>query len=390
MKRTHIVIGTSAAGIGVINRLARLAPEDRIIGISSEYENPYNTCLLADYCAGYKSEQELSIFNAGLAKATISLQLGLRVEGIDSRNKQVLCAGGRTFSYDTLFIGTGTSAIPPSIPGITQGTGIFTFHTMADCQQVMQYVKEKRVKQAVVIGAGLTGLESADALRAQGIQVSVVERENRVLTQLVSQDGSFFIQSAMNQMGVAFYGNDPVVQICHRNQEVIGIELNSGIFIPADMVIVAVGATRNDALARQAGLLISPLGIITDSFLQTSVEGIWAGGDVAQVLCAFTQQPVASCTWPDAMLQGLTAAHAMVGEKKVYAGATRIVDSAFFGLKFQAGGVSFGSHASAEIVLEHSKETVSSVFKDGEKNIGYFTCSIHEIPHTVKKMVLCG
>lgn len=386
MKKTHVVIGASAAGIGVVNRLARLKPEDQIICISSESDLPYNTCLLADYCIGQKSESELHIFNPDRVKGLVTMILGVRVESIEVGSKQLHLSDGKSIAYDTLFIGTGSSAIIPKIPGISDCAGVFTFHQMADCQKMMSYVKQQSVKKAVVIGAGLTGLEAADLLLTHNISVCVVENQDRVLKSLISPEGSIYVEQAMRNVGVDFYGNDAVVEVCERDNHVVGVKLASGTFIPADMVIVAVGARRNDQLPCQAGIEVSSFGIVTDEYLKTSVEGVWAGGDVAQVTCAFTGNLVASCTWPDAMLQGLTAAYGMAGELKSYQGATRITDSAFFGLQFQAGGVPFGSLARQdEISIKKADQGLSGLYSNNKKVIGYFECSFGTLSSDLKK-----
>ncbi len=388
MKKTYVIIGASAAGIGALNRLARLAPTDQIICIAAQQVNPYNTCLLADYCAGKKTHAELSIFNLQKAPENVIMKLGVRVETIDPRVKQVLLSDGKMISYDALFIGTGTTATIPPIDGIRDGRGVFTFQTMADCQQIMDYRVQHGVTKAVVIGAGLTGLECADALAQHGVSVTVVEKQDRVLSHLVSPEGSTFIQKAMNAMDVEFYPGQTVTRVCVRDGCVSGIELGSGIVIQVQMVIVAVGARQNSELVQRAGIAVSENGIVTDEYLRTSIEGVWAGGDGAQVACAYTNALIASCTWPDAMLQGLTAAHGMTGDLKRYQGATRITDSAFFGLQFQAGGVPFSDAVNYVMDAQNREELVAMLFIVDKKVVGYFCCSTGDIPLTFKKLLL--
>jgi len=387
-QKRHVVIGASAAGIGAVNRLARLAPDDQIICISGESDAPYNTCLLADYGVGQKSEQELSIFNSERVLSSVKMKLGIWVDKIVPDKKQVVLADGECISYDTLFIGTGSSAIIPNIPGIRDCAGVFTFHTLDDCKKVLEYVEKNRVKRAVVIGAGLTGLETADMLLAHDIAVSVVEKQERVLQQLIPEQGSQFIERYLRAVGVQFYPNSTVVNIAEQDKRIMGVELAEGAFLFADLIIVAVGAKRNDQLARDAGIMIGSNGIMTDQYMRTSIEGIWAGGDVAQVTCVFTQKPVTSCTWSDAMLQGLIAAHAMTGNPKIYGGANRIVDSAFFGLYFQAAGEPNRSLAGEQEQATHikmSEEEICILASEHNKPVGYFRCGVQELSPELKR-----
>lgn len=389
MRKKHVIIGASAAGIGAVNRLARIAPDDQVICIAAQSVEPYNTCLLADYCCGKKTEQELCIFNRERASNHTTLKLGVCIDVIDPHEKRVSVSDGTAYEYDTLFIATGTSAIRPNVEGIDDGVGVFTFHTMIDCQQIMQYQRARQVKRAIVVGAGLTGLECADVLMNCGISVAIIEKHQRVLNQLVSKSGSDFIERAMSSRGVEFYPEEMVTRICMKNKHVVGVECASGMFLPADMVIFAVGVCKNDYLARQAGIAVSEYGIVTDKYLRTSVENIWAGGDVAQVSCAFTHQAITSCTWPDAMFQGLIAAHAMSGDLKIYTGATRIVDSCFFGMQFQAGGQPCGMVSYESVInVESSDDRISALYVENGKMVGYFGCSVHEISRTLKQSLL--
>ncbi|HEV2601838.1 MAG TPA: FAD-dependent oxidoreductase [Candidatus Babeliales bacterium] len=389
MNKTHIIIGASAAGIGVLNKLSQLVPDDTIICISAEKEAPYNTCLLADYGVGEKTVQELSIFNSDRLRSNHSLLLGVRVVAIDKDAKIVACSDGQTFQYDTLFIGMGTAATKPNIDGI-DAAGVFTFHTMADCQTIASYIKQQPVKRAVVVGAGLTGLEVADMLHAHNVSVAVVEKQPRVLASLISPEGSHVIEDAMMHSNIPFYANDMVLQIVHDNGVVTGVQLASGAFIFADVVVVAVGATPNTALAQQAGIAVSQYGIITDEYLMTNVSGIWAGGDNAQVRCKFTNAYVQSCTWPDAMQQGLIAAQAMAGVPKVYPGATRITDSSFFGIEFQAGGVPYSANSEHEIITEPRDGGAYSIILENNKPVGFFGIGSHAISREYKKRLLMG
>lgn len=336
--KTHVIIGAAAAGIGVLNTLIRLDPNSRIICISDEKENPYNKCFLADYLHKVKEEHELNILRTDLLKhPNLELILGVRVIRINREAKTILLSDNRSISYDTLFLGTGSSPVMPPIDGIN-GKGIFTFHTIADANKIMAYVNDHGVKQIVIIGAGLSGLECADSLRSWGLEVKVIERSDRVLARQVDNAGSEFIARMMHNAGVELRCDQTVKEIVHENGRVVGIRLKGDSYILAEMVIIAAGLKPNVELARDAGLVLAGGYVQVDESMRTSDPTIFAGGDCVMVFDQITNMHVASCTWPDAMAQGAVAAHGIIGLKKIYPGAAIITSSAFFGKTFVTCG----------------------------------------------------
>lgn len=350
--KTQVIIGAAAAGIGVLNTLIKLDPNSRIICISDEKENPYNKCFLADYLNRVKQEHELNIIRPDLvAHPNLHFFFGLRVIKIDRAAKTILLDDGQMVPYDTLFIGTGSSPMMPPITGLHQGAGVFTFHTVADANKIMAYVAEQSVARAVVLGAGLSGLECADSLRAWGVAVTVIERSERVLARQVDQAGSECIAAMMERVGVELLCNQTVQEIMHENGRVSGVRFMNGTVRPCEMIIIATGLKPNGELAKHAGLEMIDGYIRVNEFMCTSDSAIFAAGDCVMVLDQVSKQVVPSCTWPDAMQQGSVAAHNMAQIKKAYSGALVITSSAFFGNTFVTCGP----------VNEHSAEYDSRI-----------------------------
>ncbi len=338
MNKTHIIIGTSAAGIGAALALRRLSANDRIVCISAEQDLPYNKCFLADYAHGEKGRQEIQILTQEVAQQkNIELFLGVRVLKIDRAQKTILLDTHATISYDTLLIATGASPYVPPIAGIDE-QGVFTFHTLADVDAILAYVDNNKVAKAVVIGAGLSGLESADALKSHNVCVTVIECAPRVLCQQVDQASSEFIQEKMRATGVAFLPNMRVQKIISENNRAVGVLTEKDELIDAGLIVCAAGVRPNISLAQESDLEIVQGGIRVDEHMRTNDEWIFAAGDCVAVPNALTGQLVNSSMWPDAMQQGMIAAHGMVGQAKSYAGTLPILSSAFFGVKFAACG----------------------------------------------------
>ncbi len=334
MNKKYIIIGASAAAIGTINGIRRIDQDADIICISAEKGMPYNKCFLADYLAGKKELAQLAIFDQAQQVAKrVQLVLGTRIIKIDKEKKTVFASDGQTFSYDTLLIATGSSAQLPDIAKNTQASGIFTFHTAADAQNIIAYCTGNAVKKAVVVGTGLTGLECADALLQRGIAVDIIQRGSQLMSSQLDTETAELLAERAKQAGVTFYTNDQVTSIIESENKVTGIILASGRQLSAELLIFGTGFKPNSHLAQQAGLALEQNAIVTNDFMQTSDPHIYAAGDVAMVKDQITGQKMISCLWPDAMLQGLIAGQNMAGQSKSYAGMVPIMSSAFFGIK---------------------------------------------------------
>ena len=334
MVKKYVIIGTSAAGIAAARTLRNLDKEANIICYSDEPEQPYNKCFLADYVHQQKTEQEVLTLTVEQAAAlNIDLRLGMRVIQIVSDNKTLMLSDGNQETYDALLIATGTSPIMPSIQGVAQYTNVFAFHSLRDANLLNDFIIKKQPQRAVVIGAGLSGLEVADALCARNVQVTMIESGPQLLARHVPPAGADVIERMMISHGVRIYKNLKVAEISGLDQTAQAVMLSDGTVLLTDLIVFAVGLKQNIELAKDIQLQMSLEGILVDEYLRTSQPDIYAAGDVIAVQDQLSGRMLASCTWPDAMQQGMHAAHAIAGKPKAYPGASIVTTSAFFGLK---------------------------------------------------------
>lgn len=332
--KQYLLIGASAASFGALHSLRRLDTQACITIISAEPELPYNKCLLADYLAGGIDQEALSIYPHALEN--VNLITGQKVITLDGANKSVITDAGQSFAYDALFLGMGSSPWIPPIPGI-ESQGVFTFHTNGDANEILAYVKKNALKKAVVIGAGLSGLEAADALIRQQLGVTIIERSGQVLPTLLCQSSANFLQSTIVACGAKLMLNARVTEIISENDRITGVQID-GEIEPADLIIIATGLKPNTQLCEPSGILLDEHGIVVNEFLQTSIPDVYAGGDLIGVYDQLSEQKLRSCLWPDAMQQGMHAGMAMAGKPKAYAGMYMIVSTAFFGIKYARAG----------------------------------------------------
>lgn len=352
MKNTYIVIGASAAGIGVLSKLRSLDSTADIICISSQKELPYNTCLLADFLAHRKEES--SIFTKGLdffEKNHIKLILGALVTKLYKDTSEIEVNYNYKLKYTKLFLGLGTTLYFPKINMDSDMKGIFGFHTLNDTYNILNFVKNNDVKNATIIGAGLSGVECSDSLAACGIKVNLIEMQSRILPLSIDQEGSLVIENLMPYFGVTFYPNTTVLAIKSKDHITKQITLSTNKKIETDMIIFATGAKPNVKLALSSGIDSSEQGIRVNEFMQTSDPNIFAGGDVAIVKNLIDGKFVRSTMWPDAMQQGMIAAHAMTSQPKVYPGVCIIASSNFYNTTFVSCGEVINPLSDSQIII---------------------------------------
>ncbi len=350
----YVVIGASAAGVACATKLRELDKESEIIMIGADDKLPCNRCLLSEILSGDKTENDIKTKDLDhFKKENIEVMLSTTVTEIHPNEKAVTLNNGQKLFYDKLFLGVGKSGFIPDVPG-SNLHGVFSFYGLPDVKAICDFIDKNKVKNVVIVGAGLTGLECCDALASKGLAVSLIERSNHVLPHQIDPNGAKFIQNLMGKNKVKFYPGQIVERIScadKASEKVSGVIISDHGEIQADMVIFAIGGKTNIQLALHAGINTLPSGIIVKNTMQTSNSDIFAGGDCCIVKDLLTGRDVQSCLWPDAVMQGMTAAHGMVGVKREYPGTLIITSSNIFGTQFvTCGPVSLPTSTGEEII----------------------------------------
>src|ERR1700733_2528925 len=341
MPKQYLFIGASAAAIAAMNKLLQLEPTASITCITQEIEFPYNKCFLADYLAGQFELTRLEIASMQL-RERVHFIYGTQVIALDVADSAVICENGAHIFYDALLLAMGSS---PSIPSIFKNASAFTFHTLRDTQDILASIQTASVKRVLIVGAGLSGLECADALHKKGITITILERNNQVLGSSLSVQAAAFLQQRIAQQGMELITSAEVVQVM-QVQEGKEVTLSDRRVLHADMIVCATGLQPNSEIAIAAGIASNNGAIIVNDCMQTNIANIYAAGDLIEVQDQISGKGMRSCTWPDAMLQGIHAVHAMAGMPKKYAGPAVIISSSFFDLKYAQAG--FSGHGNNE------------------------------------------
>ncbi len=292
-----VIVGGGAAGFAASEMLRREKFGGDIVMLSDDGAAPVDRPNLSkDYLTGSAPEDWLPLRPDDFyAKAGIDLRLKTQVAAIDPKTRQVALSDGKTVSYDRLLLATGAEPVHLPIPGADQ-PHVHLLRSLADCQAII--ASTKGAKRAVVIGGSFIGLEVAASLRAREIEVHVVAPEQRPMQRVLGPEMGDFVRALHEQHGVIFHLGDTVAAIDGRR-----VILKSGGTLEADLVVIGVGVRPRLALAERAGLSIDR-GVTVNQFLETSIPGIFAAGDIARWPDRHSQKNIRVEHWVVAERQG--------------------------------------------------------------------------------------
>jgi NADPH-dependent 2,4-dienoyl-CoA reductase/sulfur reductase-like enzyme/nitrite reductase/ring-hydroxylating ferredoxin subunit len=304
-----VIVGGGAAGFAAAEMLRRQDYRGSIVMLSSDAAPPVDRPNLSkDYLAGTAPEDWLPLRpDSFYTDAKIDLRLNTEVASIDTKARNVILAGGATVPYDRLLLATGAEPGRLSFPG-SDLPQVHVLRTLADCRAIIELAKGAR--RAIVIGASFIGLEAAAALRTREIEVHVVGLEHRLMERVLGPAMGDFIRALHEEHGVIFHLGDTVTAIDGKRAT-----LRSGGVLEADLVVVGVGVRPRLALAEKAGLALDH-GVTVNAWLETSVAGIYAAGDIARWPDPHSESHIRVEHWVVAERQGQTATRNMLGQRE--------------------------------------------------------------------------
>ena len=289
-----VVVGGVAGGMSCAARARRLAEDAEIIVLERGELVSFANCGLPYHVSDeIRDRAALLLQTPESLRAALNLDVRTRHEAtaIDRGAKTVTirsAAGETTLGYDALVLAPGARAIRPPLPGLDLPI-VHPLRTVPDADRIRAMVADG-ARRAVVLGAGFIGLEAAEALRARGLDVTIVELAAHVLPPLDEElaslvDAELAAHGVHRRIGIAA----SAVEQSPGPEHAVDVVLSDGSRLPADLVVLSVGVRPDTSLAKDAGLDLGPTGAIrVDGSFRTSDPRIWAVGDAIEVTHAIT------------------------------------------------------------------------------------------------------
>ncbi len=343
-KERLIVIGGVAGGMSAASSFKRLKPEAEAIVFERDSHISYGACSLPYYIADVvKDIHDLVGFTPETAKRKRDIDVRIRheAEAIDPENRRVRVRNldGDTveeLSYDHLVIATGGMPIVPPFGGVDLDN-IFTIRNIGDGLAIKRFIDENAPSRAVIVGGGYIGMEMTEALHARGIQVTVIEKMDRVLGSMDSEITEI-VESVLEKKGVSLHKETSVEAFAGKGR-VEKVITDKGEF-PADFVILAVGVRPNTSLAEKAGIARGVRGAIAvDTHMRTNLPDIYAAGDCAETLHQVTGKKTYIPLGSTANKQGRVAGENAGGRDSTFEGVVGTAVTKVFHLEIARTGL---------------------------------------------------
>lgn len=332
-----VIIGGGAAGLKAASRIRRKDGDANITVVEAGKYVSLARCGLPYYVGGlvheidnlrettYGAVRDEEYFkklkNIDVLTETVATE-------IDRERKTVKIVRNGSedeLSYDYLVIATGARPVRPPIEGI-DAEGVTTLATPEDAEKIIE-MWEEGAEEAVIIGAGFIGLESAEALKNLDMEVTVIEMMDRVAPAMLDREMAILVENYLKEKGVNVLTSTRVERIVTEDGKVRAVIAN-GKEYPADVVVVATGIKPNSEIAAKAGLKIGETGgIWVDEYMRTSDESIYAGGDCVETTFLLTGKKMIASFGDVANKQGRVIGENITGGKAVFPG---VIGTAIF------------------------------------------------------------
>jgi len=316
----HVIIGNSFAGVFAAEAIRRTEPESEILIVSRERQHVYSRAMIHEMLAGMVQEPMVYLRDWDYyEKKRIGTLLGRAVTKI-ALDAHAIGTDDGDIAYDRLLIATGGRAFVPPIAGLER-VKYHTFTTLEDARALKAACGGRT--DAVVLGAGLIGLQCAEALRHVGLNVRVVEMADTVLPMALDAPSSEIVARELAAEGIELHTGDTIDLIAGEDGHPSGCKLRSGARIPCDLLVIAVGVRPNIDLAADAGIT-TDRGIVVNERMETSAEHVYAAGDCAQGPEIISGMTMPIPVIPIASTQGMIAGYNMAGKRRAYRGGLSV------------------------------------------------------------------
>ncbi|MEJ2221881.1 MAG: FAD-dependent oxidoreductase [Desulfobacterales bacterium] len=324
----YLIIGGSHAGLCALEVIRFQDEDGQIAMVSREQSLPYSPTILPYVISGKKQTDTILLRDESyFADLNVRFMPGSTVVAVNPAEATVALQSGETIRYEKLLLATGADAAVPPFPGIDT-VSYQVVRTLDDALKLRRSIQN--AKSAVVIGAGLIAMHTAENLARAGLEVTMVVRRQVSLFAYFDGDAARMIETIFSKNGVRIATGSGVAGIAPEGDG-CEVKLESGEALSADLLLLAAGVRPRAGFLEGSGIDIDQ-GILVNESMRTNVDNIWAAGDVAQAPGFFDDGKTINATLPNASVQGRIAGMDMVGDPalKPYPGSSGLNTFNFF------------------------------------------------------------
>ena len=313
----YVILGNGIAGVCAAETIRQFDPEGCITMVADETFTPYSRPMISMVLAGQVTSDQLPIRSKSYYDDfKITAVLGNRVSGIDVDQKSVMIDNGTSLPFDRLLIATGADPRPINAEGLDL-KNIFFMRTEAHIRNMLAVIP--RTQKALVLGGGLVGFKAAYGLLQRGLDVTMLITSGYPLSMQVDETAGKMILDELRDYGLKIRVGISV-EAFDGNGSVTGAHLSDGILTSCDLVVVGKGVLPALSFVPRDKIDID-LGILVNEQMETSSAGIFAAGDVTELVDISRKTRWVNAIWPEAVTQGRIAGTNMAERRMNYKGS---------------------------------------------------------------------
>ena len=279
--RRVVVVGHGMVGSRFAEDLVAADPHVVVTVLGKEPTPAYNRVLLSSVVAGSKSADLLALAAPGHPR--LRVLTGVSASRIDRDGSRVVDSLGGSHPYDALVLATGSTARIPAVQGVGQAPGLvpgaFVLKDLADAEGIV--AASRRARRAIVLGAGVLGLEVATGLTRRGLDVGLVHQADRLMQRHLGWEAAAVAEIGLSRLGISTHTGASIVGVHVHRGRLSGVRLQDGSVLPTDLLVMCCGTTPEITLATEARLRCAT-GVVVDDQSRTSDRDVYAIGDCAE------------------------------------------------------------------------------------------------------------
>lgn len=329
-----VIIGAGPAGVTAAETLRQVDDKSDIVMLSSEPYPPYSPPAMVEY---FKTGRPVHLWKGEdfPDRLRIDYRQGVEAVGVEAEAQVVRLASGGMISYDKLLIASGGRLYAAKLEEFKPG--VYNFKSLTAAEELLERVRKKEARTALVIGAGFIGVEIALLLKDMGLDVIQLVR-SRVMRQMLDPETSEMVLETIKERGIKTRRGDDADAVAFVGEpRAEAVEVRSGDVVSADLLVAATGLRPNIEFLEGSGIE-TKWGVLVDDHLRTSDPNIYAAGDVAETFDRFTGKRYVHAIFPNAVTQAKVAAYNVLGWDLPYEGSDSMNSLKHLGLPVMAVG----------------------------------------------------